>query len=57
MKNPWRRCWDKIEARRDEWRPVLETEVKKWSAMSYAQVMAKLPESDCYEVEFELKKY
>lgn len=57
MKNPWRRYWDKVKARRHEWEPVLETEVKKWSALSYAQVMSKLPDSDCYEVEFELKKY
>jgi hypothetical protein len=57
MTNPWRRYWDKIKARRDEWRPVLESELKKWSALSLAQVMAKLPESECYEVQFELKRY
>jgi hypothetical protein len=57
MTNPWRRYWDKVKARRHEWKPVLETEVKKWSALSLAQVMSKLPESECYEVEFEFKKY
>lgn len=57
MKNPWRRYWDRIKARREKWRPVLETEVRKWSAMSYAQVMSKLPDSECYELEFESRKY
>jgi hypothetical protein len=56
MKNPWSQYWNKIRARRDEWRPVLDAEMKKWSAMSYAQVMSKLPESECYEVEFGSKK-
>jgi hypothetical protein len=57
MKNPWRRYWDKIKARRDKWKPVLDAEVKKWSAMSHAQIMSKLTESECYEVEFASKKY
>jgi hypothetical protein len=57
MKNPWSQYWDKIRARRDEWRPVLETEMMKWSAMSCAQVVSKLPDSECYEVEFGSKKY
>jgi len=57
VKNPWRRYWNKIKARREEWIPVLENEVKKWSTMSYAQVMSKLPNSECYELEFESRKY
>jgi hypothetical protein len=57
MTNPWRRYWDKVRARRREWEPVLEAELRKWSALSLAQVMAKLPESECYEVQFELKRY
>jgi len=31
--------------------------MKKWTAMSCAQVIAKLPDSECYEVEFESKRY
>ncbi len=58
MKNPWRRYLDKIKAHRDSWRPVLEAEMKKWSGMPYRQIMAKLPDkNECYEVEFEFKKY
>jgi hypothetical protein len=57
MKNPWSLYWDKVRARRDEWRPILAAEMKKWSAMSWAQVMAKLPDSECYEVEFQSKRY
>ena len=57
MKNPWRQYWDKVKARREEWRPILETEVKKWSAMSCAQVMSKLPDCECYELVFESRKY
>jgi hypothetical protein len=57
MKNLWRRYWDKVKARRNEWNPVLQSEVKKWSAMSCARVMSMLPESECYEVEVESRKY
>ena len=35
----------------------METEIKKWAALSYAQVMSKLPDSECYELEFESRKY
>ena len=58
MKSPWRQYWDKIRDRRDSWKPVLEAETKKWSAMSYAQIMAKLPDkNDCYEVEIGCQRY
>ncbi len=57
IKNPWSQYWNKIRARRDAWRPVLEAEMRKWTAMSCAQVIAKLPDSECYEVEFESKRY
>jgi hypothetical protein len=58
MKNPWRRYWDKIKARRDSWKPVLEAETKKWSAMPYSQIVAKLPDrNECYEVEVGCKRY
>jgi len=57
MKNPWSQYWDKIRARRNNWRVVLKAEIKKWSAMSYNQVMSQLPDCECYEVEFKSKKY
>jgi len=57
MKNPWTEYWNNIKARRDGWEPVLESEMKKWSSMPYAEVMAKLPDHECYEVEIELKRY
>jgi hypothetical protein len=57
MKNPWRQYWDKIRARRDTWKPVLDAEMKKWSSMLYAEVMAKLPDHECYQVEIGFKRY
>ena len=52
MKNPWTAYWARIRARRDSWRPVLEAEVKKWSAMSYDQVISRLNDEQCYELQF-----
>jgi hypothetical protein len=43
--------------RREEWRPILETEIKRWSAKSCAQLLSELSIEQCYEVEFEGKKY
>src|ERR1700730_17737716 len=58
MKNPWRRYQDKMRARRDEWKSVLESEMKKCSSMTYAQILAKLPDkNECYELKFESTKY
>jgi DNA relaxase NicK len=42
---------------REQWRPVLEAELKRWSAMSYAQLASQLADVRTYEVEFESKKY
>jgi hypothetical protein len=39
--------------RREQWRPVLDAEVKKWSAKSYAELVAELPDERAYEIEFE----
>jgi len=39
--------------RREQWRPVLDAEVKKWSAKSCAELIAELPDERAYEVEFE----
>lgn len=51
MKNPWTAYWERIRTRRESWRPVLEAEVKKWSALSHAQLISRLNDEQCYEVE------
>jgi hypothetical protein len=44
-------------SRRKEWQPVLDAEVKRWSALSAAQLISELPEGKAYEVEFESRRY
>jgi hypothetical protein len=36
--------------RREQWRPVLDAEVKRWSAKSYEQLTTELAEEQVYEV-------
>lgn len=43
--------------RREQWRPVLDAEVKRWSAKSCAELVAELPDVQAYELEFAGKKY
>lgn len=43
--------------RREQWRPVLDAEVKRWSAMTYEELIAAVADGQTYEVEFESKKY
>jgi hypothetical protein len=43
--------------RREEWRKVLDSEVKRWSAMSYTQLVSELHDQLTYEIEFDSKKY
>jgi len=43
--------------RREQWRPVLDAEIKRWSAKSCAELVAELPDVQAYELEFEGKKY
>lgn len=43
--------------RRDEWRPVLDAEVKRWSQKSPEDLVVELRESLDYEVEFGGKQY
>jgi len=43
--------------RREQWRPVLDAEVKKWSAKSSGALVAELLDEQAYEVEFAGKKY
>ena len=44
-------------SRRNEWQTVLDAEVKRWSALSAAQLVSELPEGKAYEVQFESKSY
>jgi hypothetical protein len=44
-------------SRREEWRKVLDSEVKRWSAMSCSQLVSELQNLQAYEVEFDSKKY
>ena len=44
-------------SRREEWRKVLDSELKRWSALSWEQLASDLREHQAYEVEFESKKY
>jgi hypothetical protein len=43
--------------RREQWRPVLEAEVKKWSAKPWAELVTELANAQAYEIEFEGKAY
>ena len=43
--------------RREQWRPVLDAEIGKWSAKSCAELLAELTDVHCYEIEFEGGKY
>lgn len=43
--------------RREEWRPVLDAELKRWSEKSTEQLLAELGQVQAYETEFENKKY
>jgi hypothetical protein len=43
--------------RREKWRPVLDAEVKKWSAKSWAELVADLADEQAYEVEVGGRQY
>jgi hypothetical protein len=43
--------------RREQWRPVLDAEVKKWSTKSWAELVDELPGEVAYEVQFGGKQY
>jgi hypothetical protein len=43
--------------RRERWRPVLDAEVKKWSAKSWSELLAQLSDEQAYETECEGKTY
>ncbi len=44
-------------SRRQQWRKVLDQEVKRWSAMSFNQLAAALHDGEVYQVEFDSKTY
>ena len=44
-------------SRRKEWQKVLDSEVKRWSAMPCEQLVSELHDAQAYEVEFESKQY
>ena len=43
--------------RREEWRKVLDSEVRRWSAMTCQQLISELHDLHAYEVELDSKKY
>jgi hypothetical protein len=43
--------------RREEWRKVLHSEVRRWSAMTCEQLISELRDLQAYEVELDSKKY
>jgi hypothetical protein len=43
--------------RREEWRPILDAEIKRWSAKSSAELLSELSDEPCYEIEWEGKNY
>ncbi len=43
--------------RRNQWRPVLDSEVRRWSAKSCGQLIADLHEEKAYQVEFDSNQY
>ena len=44
-------------SRREEWQKVLDSEVKRWSALSCDQLASELQHLQAYEVEIDSKKY
>lgn len=42
---------------REEWRHVLEAEIKRWSEMPLDQLVSTLVNVQTYEVKFEAKQY
>jgi len=43
--------------KREQWRPVLDAELRRWSAKSCEQLLAELGEVQAYETEFKSRKY
>jgi hypothetical protein len=43
--------------RREQWRKVLDAEMRRWSSKIYEQVVGELCDLQAYEVEFQANKY
>jgi hypothetical protein len=43
--------------RRDQWRKVLDSEIHRWSRLSYEQLISQLSTTDVYKVEHDSKSY
>ncbi|MDA0207687.1 MAG: hypothetical protein O3A53_19365 [Acidobacteria bacterium] len=43
--------------RREDWRTVLDAEVRRWSSKTHDQLQSELRELQAYEVEVDSKKY
>ena len=43
--------------RRETWRPVLDAEIKRWEAKSFAQLVAELEDEKVYELKFEGQEF
>jgi hypothetical protein len=44
-------------SRREAWQKVLDSQVKRWSAMSCGQLVSELHEGQAFEVELDSKQY
>ena len=45
-------------SRREEWRRVLDSEVKRWTAMSFSELVSELRDNPkAYQIQFESKDY
>ncbi len=54
----WARpSYDESVKRREQWRPILDAEIKRWSAKSPAQLIAELADDQAYEVEVDSRKF
>jgi len=43
--------------RRERWRQVLDSEVKRWSALPYRQLLSELRDLQAYEVQLDSRSY
>jgi hypothetical protein len=44
-------------SRRERWQRVLESEVRRWSALSCEELIARLRDLQAYTIEFDVKTY
>ena len=50
-------AYHSVMDRHKEWQKVLDAEVRRWSAMSYWDLISKLRDGETYEVDLDSKKY